>query len=54
MVLYLTSSFIPYQEIGHYEKKDLGECYGFFEDLRQEWHEFSVYAGKFQLRYHQA
>ncbi|WP_158589473.1 EAL domain-containing protein [Butyrivibrio sp. CB08] len=39
MVLYLTSSFIPYQEIGHYEKKDPGECYGFFEDLRQEWPE---------------
>lgn len=39
MVLYLTGSFIPYQEIDSYEKKDPGECYGFFEDLRQEWPE---------------
>ncbi len=39
MVLYLTGSFIPYQEIDSYEKKDPGECYGFFEDLKQEWPE---------------
>ncbi|WP_026653566.1 EAL domain-containing protein [Butyrivibrio proteoclasticus] len=39
MVLYLTSSFIPYQECGSYEKKDPGDCYGFFEDLRTEWPE---------------
>ncbi|WP_029233123.1 EAL domain-containing protein [Butyrivibrio sp. VCB2006] len=39
MILYLTSSFIPYQEIGSYEKKAPGECYGFFEDLKQEWPE---------------
>ena len=39
MVLYLTSSFIPYQELGSYEKLTPDECYGFFEDLGQEWPE---------------
>ena len=37
MVLYLTGSFIPYQDVHNYVKKDPGECYGFFEDLRKEW-----------------
>lgn len=39
MVLYLTSSFIPYQESGSYEKKEPEECYGFFKDLKKEWPE---------------
>ncbi len=37
MVVYLTSSFIPYQEPGCYEKIEPQECYGFFDDLRSEW-----------------
>ena len=37
MVLYLTGSFIPYQELGSYEKKEPEDCYGFFEDLKTEW-----------------
>ena len=37
MVLYLTGSFIPYQELGSYEKKEPEDCYGFFEDLKGEW-----------------
>ena len=37
MVLYLTGSFIPYQELGSYEKKEPEDPYGFFEDLRGEW-----------------
>jgi EAL domain-containing protein (putative c-di-GMP-specific phosphodiesterase class I)/GGDEF domain-containing protein/peptidase E len=37
MILYLTSSFISYQEMGAYEKSEPGECYGFFEDLKKEW-----------------
>ena len=37
MVLYLTGSFIPYQEMGSYEKIPPEDCYGFFEDLREEW-----------------
>lgn len=39
MILYLTSSFIPYQETGSYEKKTPGQCYGFFDDLKSEWPE---------------
>ncbi len=39
MVLYLTSSFIPHQELGTYEKLAPSECYGFFDDLREEWPE---------------
>ena len=37
MVLYLTSSFIPYQEPGSYQKMEPEECYGFFKDLKKEW-----------------
>ncbi len=37
MVLYLTSSFIPYQDIDSYVKKATDECFGFFDDLRTEW-----------------
>ncbi len=37
MVLYLTSSFIPFQEQGAYEKVAPLEGYGFFDDLKQEW-----------------
>ncbi len=37
MVLYLTSSFIPHQELGSYEKLEPLDRYGFFEDLRKEW-----------------
>ncbi len=37
MVLYLTSSFIPYQESGSCKKLAPEECYGFFEDLKEEW-----------------
>lgn len=37
MVLYLTSSFIPYQELGAYTKIEPLDCYGFFDDLKSEW-----------------
>lgn len=37
MVLYLTSSFIPYQEPGEYKKTPPEDCYGFFDDLKKEW-----------------
>ena len=37
MVIYLTSSFIPYQEPCNYKKTAPPECYGFFDDLRSEW-----------------
>jgi EAL domain-containing protein (putative c-di-GMP-specific phosphodiesterase class I)/GGDEF domain-containing protein/peptidase E len=37
MVVYLTSSFIPYQDLGAYEKIEPGECCRFFDDLRKEW-----------------
>lgn len=37
MVLYLTSSFIPYQESGEYKKTPPEDCYGFFDDLKKEW-----------------
>ncbi|WP_026517230.1 EAL domain-containing protein [Butyrivibrio sp. MC2021] len=37
MVVYLTSSFIPYQSIDTYEKMAPGECHGFFKDLKKEW-----------------
>ncbi len=37
MVIFLTSSFIPYQEDGSYEKKEPLDCYGFFDDLKSEW-----------------
>ncbi len=39
MVLYLTSSFIPHQDVGTYEKLEPSECYGFFDDLREDWPE---------------
>lgn len=39
MVLYLTSSFIPYQEPGTYKKTEPEDCYGFFDDLKKEWPE---------------
>ncbi len=39
MVLYLTSSFIPYQESGSYKKMEPEDCYGFFTDLKKEWPE---------------
>ena len=39
MVLFLTSSFIPYQEPDAYEKAEPIECFGFFEDLAGEWPE---------------
>ena len=39
MVLYLTSSFIPYQEPCAYEKMAPEDCYGFFDDLKKEWPE---------------
>ncbi len=41
MILYLTSSFIPYQELGTYEKIKPEDEYGFFEDLKKEWPEFA-------------
>ena len=37
MVVYLTSSFIPHQEPGMYQKKEPSDCYGFFDDLKKEW-----------------
>ena len=37
MVVYLTSSFIPYQNIDSYEKVAPDKCYGFFDDLKSEW-----------------
>ncbi len=37
MVVYLTSSFIPYKDLGAYEKIEPGECCGFFDDLKKEW-----------------
>jgi EAL domain-containing protein (putative c-di-GMP-specific phosphodiesterase class I)/GGDEF domain-containing protein/peptidase E len=37
MVLFLTSSFIPYQEAGSYAKMEPSDCYGFFDDLKEEW-----------------
>ena len=37
MVLYLTSSFIPYQEKGSCAKMEPSDCYGFFDDLKAEW-----------------
>ena len=37
MVLYLTSSFIPHQEGDSYVKMEPEECYGFFDDLKNEW-----------------
>ena len=39
MVLYLTSSFIPYQEAGSYARMEPSDCYGFFDDLKTEWPE---------------
>ena len=39
MVLFLTGSFIPYQEMGSYEKVPPKDPYGFFEELRGEWPE---------------
>ena len=39
MVLYLTSSFIPYEEAGSIVKNEPLEDYGFFEDLKSEWPE---------------
>ena len=39
MVLYLTGSFIPYQEMGSVEKIPPQDCYGLFEDMRSEWPE---------------
>ena len=39
MILYLTSSFIPYQEPGSCEKVKPEDDYGFFEDLKKEWPE---------------
>ena len=41
MVLYLTGSFIPYQEMGSVEKIPPLDCYGLFEDMRSEWPEFA-------------
>jgi EAL domain-containing protein (putative c-di-GMP-specific phosphodiesterase class I)/GGDEF domain-containing protein/peptidase E len=37
MVVYLTSSFMPYQDLDSYEKVAPDECYGFFTDLKKEW-----------------
>ena len=37
MVLYLTSSFIPYQDPEIYEKAAPIEAHGFFDDLKKEW-----------------
>ena len=37
MVVYLTSSFIPYQEKGNYQKVTPVDYYGFFGDLKKEW-----------------
>ncbi|WP_026495652.1 EAL domain-containing protein [Butyrivibrio sp. WCD3002] len=37
MVLYLTSSFIPYRESEAYGKGSPVENYGFFDDLKGEW-----------------
>ncbi len=39
MVVYLTSSFIPYQEMGAYRKVAPIDDYGFFDDLKKEWPE---------------
>ncbi|WP_026657928.1 EAL domain-containing protein [Butyrivibrio sp. AC2005] len=39
MVLYLTGSFIPYQELGSYEKMEPLNTYGFLDDLKKEWPE---------------
>ena len=37
MVVYLTSSFIKYQDIDSYEKVAPDKCYGLFDDLKKEW-----------------
>lgn len=37
MILYLTSSFIPFEEPASGEKQLLEDNYGFFEDLKNEW-----------------
>ncbi|MBQ3797702.1 MAG: EAL domain-containing protein [Butyrivibrio sp.] len=37
MVVYLTSSFIKYQDLDSYKKEEPIDPYGFFADLRKEW-----------------
>ena len=39
MILYLTSSFIPYHTQNRRDMATAGDCYGFFEDLSSEWPE---------------
>ncbi len=37
MVVYLTSSFIKYQEVDSYKKEEPMDPYGFLDDLKKEW-----------------